>query len=73
MKNAFGNSFPDRRGCLQQAGLGLISLFPGHRGLDLLDERSYGVDGGSISLVASIGLACASNRRFVNSWHRVLL
>lgn len=73
MKHAFGNSFSDRRGGFQQAGLRLVNFFPGHCGLNLLDERSYGVDGGAIPLMASLGLACSSNRRFVNSGHRLLL
>ena len=73
MKNTFRYGFLDHRGRFQQAGLGLVSFFPCHGGLNLLDERFDRVDGGSIPLMSSFGLPSTSNRGFVSLRHRLLL
>ena len=62
MKNAFGNSFPRSPVASNKLVLPRQRLFR-PLPLDLLDERSHGVDGSSIPFMASFGLACASDCR----------
>ena len=70
MKNTFRNGFSDRRGGFLQAGLRFIRLLFGHSGLDPFDKRLHRVERGAISLMAPVGLASSSNRRFMNGGHR---
>ncbi len=61
MKDAFRNSFPDRRGRFQQARLGLVAFLFRYGGLNLLDERSHRIDGGSIPFMSPVSLTGPSN------------